>query len=98
MLTPHLCLTISVQGLLRGWLVDLRVGSPTVGNRRQVVLSAEEPAFLHVPSGVAHGYRAGPQGAILLYAVSDCFSFEDPNEGRLPWDHFGAGLWAEDRG
>lgn len=88
----------AVQGLLRVWLVDLRVGSPTEGNRRQVVLSGEEPAFVHVPSGVAHGYRAGPQGAMLLYAATDSFNFEDPNEGRLPWDFFGEGLWEEDRG
>jgi dTDP-4-dehydrorhamnose 3,5-epimerase len=87
-----------LEGQLRVWLVDLRQGSATEGNRRQVILSGEEPAFLFVPWGVAHGYQAGARGAMLLYASSDTFNFEDPNEGRLPWDHFGAGLWAEDRG
>jgi dTDP-4-dehydrorhamnose 3,5-epimerase len=26
------------------------------------------------------------------------FDPADPNEGRLPWDHFGAELWEPDRG
>ena len=87
-----------VAGTMRVWLVDLRDGSPTKGNRRQVVLSGEQPTVLHIPSGVAHGYQAGPDGALLVYAMNSQFNIEDPNEGRLRWDHFGRELWEEDRG
>jgi dTDP-4-dehydrorhamnose 3,5-epimerase len=87
-----------VSGLLAVWLVDVREGSPTQGNRRQVVLSGEEPAMLLIPTGVAHGYKAGPDGAMLLYTMNDQFNLQDPNEGRLPWDYFGAELWQENRG
>ena len=54
--------------------------------------------MLHIPTGVAHGYKAGPDGALLAYAMNSQFNIDDPNEGRLPWDHFGAELWEEDRG
>lgn len=87
-----------LEGSLLVWLVDLREGSPTKGHRRSFLLSGEAPALLYIPSGVAHGYRAGHQGALLLYAMNDQFNPADPNEGRLPWDFFGADLWADDRG
>lgn len=87
-----------LSGVLLVWLVDVRADSPTRGNRRRVVLSAEEPALLHIPAGVAHGYRAGKAGALLLYAMNQQFDPADPNEGRLPWDYWGAGLWEDDRG
>jgi dTDP-4-dehydrorhamnose 3,5-epimerase len=87
-----------LEGELLVWLADVREGSPTQGNRRSVVLSGEAPALLHIPSGVAHGYRAGHRGAILLYAMNSQFDPADPNEGRLPWDFFGPELWADDKG
>lgn len=87
-----------VEGTLLVWLVDCRAESPTRGVRRRCVLSGEEPALLFIPSGVAHGYRAGPEGALLLYAMNNQFDPANPNEGRLPWDHFGSDLWEDDRG
>lgn len=85
-------------GQLVVWLVDCRANSSTTGVRRRLVLSGEQPMLVHIPSGVAHGYGAGPDGATLLYTMDAQFDADDPNEGRLPWDHFGAELWAEDRG
>ncbi|MDQ3523288.1 MAG: dTDP-4-dehydrorhamnose 3,5-epimerase family protein [Gemmatimonadota bacterium] len=87
-----------VDGTLLVWLIDVREGSPTAGNRRKVVLHAEAPSLLHIPTGVAHGYKAGPTGALLVYAMNSQFDVQDPNEGRLPWDFFGAELWEDDRG
>jgi len=87
-----------VDGCLMVWLVDCRDGSPTAGTKRKYVLTADQPALLHIPSGVAHGYKAGPAGALLVYAMNSQFDPADPNEGRLAWDHFGPELWEEDRG
>jgi dTDP-4-dehydrorhamnose 3,5-epimerase len=87
-----------LQGQLTVWLVDCRRDSPTAGLRQKVILSGEDPAQLHIPAGVAHGYRSGAGGALLVYCMDQQFDAADPNEGRLPWDHFGAELWEEDRG
>lgn len=86
------------RGELNVWLVDCRRGSSTEGVRQRVLLSSEEPAMLHIPAGVAHGYRAGGEGALLIYGMDQQFDRDDPNEGRLPWDFFGAELWEEDVG
>ena len=87
-----------LAGQLTIWLVDCRADSPTKGVKRKLVLSGEQPMMVHIPSGVAHGYQAADQGATLLYTMDAQFNIDDPNEGRLPWDFFGAELWAEDRG
>ncbi len=87
-----------LAGMLQVWLVDLRADSPTIGHKRRYLLSAEEPGWLFIPAGVAHGYKAGGEGALLIYAVNVQFNPLDANEGRLPWDYFGAALWEDDRG
>ena len=87
-----------LAGQLLVWLVDVRADSATSGVRRSLLLSGEAPALLQIPAGVAHGYKAGAHGGTLLYGVDDPFDPADPNEGRLPWDFFGADLWEEDRG
>ena len=97
-LAPQHELWAVVHGLLLVWLVDCRAESPTKGVRQRVVLSGEAPAILHIPAGVAHGYRSGGDGALLIYGMNQQFDAERPNEGRLPWDHFGAELWEDDRG
>jgi dTDP-4-dehydrorhamnose 3,5-epimerase len=91
-------LWVVLQGSLTVWLVDCRKDSESSGVRQRVQLSGEEPALLSIPAGVAHGYRAGKDGALLLYAMNQQFDARDPNEGRLPWDHFGREIWEEDRG
>jgi dTDP-4-dehydrorhamnose 3,5-epimerase len=87
-----------IEGQLTVWLVDCRAGSPTLGVRRKLVLSGEQPTLVHLPSGVAHGYQAAEQGATLLYSMDAQFNLDDPNEGRIPWNQFGEELWAADRG
>jgi dTDP-4-dehydrorhamnose 3,5-epimerase len=97
-LVPQDELWTVVQGQLLVWLVDCRADSQTSGVRQRIVLSGEVPAILHIPAGVAHGYRSGASGALLLYGMNQQFDPDRPNEGRLPWDFFGADLWEDDRG
>ncbi|ACO47045.1 dTDP-4-dehydrorhamnose 3,5-epimerase family protein [Deinococcus deserti] len=87
-----------IQGQLMVWLVDCRAGSSTLGVRRKLVLSGEQPTMVHIPSGVAHGYQASEEGATLLYSMDAQFDLDDPNEGRIAWNVFGDELWETDRG
>jgi len=89
---------VVVQGQLLVWLIDCRAESATAGGRQRIILSAEDPGALVIPAGVAHGYRSGPDGALLVYGMDQRFDPAARNEGRLPWDFFGADLWERDRG
>ena len=88
----------ALSGSMLVWLVDIRKDSPSSAVKQRFLLSSEEPVLLHIPSGVAHGYKSGPEGALLLYTMNSQFDPADPNEARLPWDHFGGELWEQDRG
>lgn len=87
-----------IAGDMMAWLVDVRQDSPTLGVKACYVLSGENPSMLRIPTGVAHGYKTGSAGATMVYVMNAQFDPDNPNEGRLPWDYFGADIWSEDRG
>ncbi len=82
-------------------LGDVRKGSPTEGQQMRFVLGDGNSRLVRIPPGVAHGCRnlrpATPSA--IVYFVDVQFSVgDDCDEGRLPWDHFGAEVWEVERG
>jgi dTDP-4-dehydrorhamnose 3,5-epimerase len=82
-------------------LADVRDGSPTAGKLMRIVLGDGNSRLIRIPPGVAHGcknLRPVAPGTIV-YFVDVQFSVDDScDEGRLPWDHFGAGVWEVEKG
>jgi len=81
-------------------LGDVRKGSPTEGQQMRFVLGDGNSRLVRIPPGVAHGCRnlrpASP--CAIIYFVDVQFSVgADCDEGRLPWDHFGADVWEVSR-
>lgn len=75
-------------------LVDVRKGSSTEGVVSRYFLGDGKAHLLRIPKGVAHGCRnLGTADGGLLYATSEQFNLEAPDEQRLPHDHFGAEVW-----
>jgi dTDP-4-dehydrorhamnose 3,5-epimerase len=77
-------------------LVDVREGSPSEGNRLRLTIGDGDSRLVLIPPGVAHGCRnLGSDTARILYFTDVRFSPEPgvTDEGRLPWDHFGASIW-----
>jgi len=82
-------------------LGDVRAGSATEGLVKRIVLGDGNSRLVRIPPGVAHGCRnlrpAAP--SVIIYFVDVQFSTgADCDEGRLPWDHFGAAVWDVERG
>lgn len=77
-------------------LGDVREGSPTEGNVRRLVLGDGNSRLVRIPPGVAHGCaNISARPAQIIYFVDVHFD-PDParcDEGRLPWDYFGADVW-----
>jgi len=77
-------------------LADVRKGSPTEGVVMRSVLGDGNSRLVRIPPGVAHGCRNLRPAATctIVYFVDVQFSpGKDTDEGRLPWDHFGAQVW-----
>ena len=81
-------------------LGDLRQGSPTQGLVKRIVLGDGNARLVRIPPGVAHGCRnlrpASP--SVIVYFVDLHFSPDEGcDEGRIPWDYFGAEVWEVER-
>jgi dTDP-4-dehydrorhamnose 3,5-epimerase len=82
-------------------LADVRKGSKSEGQVWRLVLGDGNSRLLRIPPGVAHGCRnlRPTASATIVYFVDVQFSTgDDCDEGRLPWDHFGEGVWDVERG
>jgi dTDP-4-dehydrorhamnose 3,5-epimerase len=82
-------------------LGDCREASPTCGAVQRLVLGDGTSRLLRIPPGVAHGVRnlAGTRGQIIYFVDVNFDPHPDRcDEGRLPWDHFGAEIWEVVRG
>jgi dTDP-4-dehydrorhamnose 3,5-epimerase len=82
-------------------VADVRKGSPSEGLVQRIVLGDGNSRLVRIPPGVAHGCKnlrpAAPTA--IIYFVDVQFSTDATcDEGRLPWDHFGAQVWEVERG
>jgi len=82
-------------------VADVREGSKSAGVVQRLVLGDGKSFLVRIPPGVAHGAKnlRTAQTSTIIYFVDVQFSTDDScDEGRLPWDHFGADLWEVERG
>lgn len=81
-----------VRGAVHDVIVDARAGSATEGRYFAITLSADAPAMLYVPEGVAHGLLTLADSTEVSYAISvpykshsqAGFRWDDPAVG-IPW-------------
>ena len=80
---------------------DVRKGSATEGLVQRIVLGDGKSFLVRIPPGVAHGCKNLKPASlsVIVYFVDVQFSVDEHcDEGRLPWDHFGAEIWDVERG
>ncbi len=76
-------------------IVDLRPGSPTVGEWAGIELSAETGNQLWVPRGFGHGFCTREPNTHLLYKVDN--AYHPDAERSLAWDDPSVGIdWGVD--
>jgi len=82
-------------------VADARKGSATEGLVQRIVLGDGNSRLVRIPPGVAHGAKnlRPSTPSVIIYFVDVQFSTDEKcDEGRLPWDHFGAQVWDVERG
>lgn len=83
----HAKLVYCAAGAVRDVLLDLRVRSPTRGRHLVVPLSAESGRAVYVPEGVAHGFVAISEPALMVYNVTS--EYAPAHDDGVRWDSFG---------
>lgn len=68
-------------------VLDIRKDSPTYGRHEAVTLGAEEASSMYIPRGVAHGFAALTDGAMVHYLQSSERVSE--SESGIHFDSFG---------
>ena len=77
-------LVSAVYGRVFDVVVDLRTKSATYGRWAGATLDGDEPRWLWVPPGFAHGFIALTEQADVLYKVTH--GYVPDAEGGLAWD------------
>jgi dTDP-4-dehydrorhamnose 3,5-epimerase len=68
-------------------VLDLRVGSPTFRRWEAVELTGETGTGLYIPRGVAHGFYALTDQAVMAYLVTTHHA--PSHDAGVRWDSFG---------
>jgi dTDP-4-dehydrorhamnose 3,5-epimerase len=79
-----------VRGAVLDVIVDVRLGSPTLGDHVAVELTGSNHRLLWVPVGFAHGFMALEDDSIVLYQFSAEWSLT--GEGAIRWNDPALGI------
>ncbi len=79
-----------VSGRIFDVIVDLRLGSPTLGDHASIELDDREHKVLWVPPGFAHGFMALEESATVLYECTEEWAANA--EGGILWNDPALGI------
>lgn len=74
---PQGKLVTVIRGAIFDVAVDIRVGSPTFGRWTGVTMSDDDPRYLWIPPGFAHGFCALSDTADVVYKCTDVYAADD---------------------
>ena len=77
-------LVTALVGTVLDVVVDIRKNSPTYGESRSFLLSDEDPGFVYVPSGFAHGFSVLSEIALFHYKCTNVY--DKASEGGILWN------------
>ena len=83
----HFKLVYCLEGEVFDAIVDLRIGSPAYRQSASFELSSEVGNMLYLAPGIAHGFYARTENAIMQYKVTTMYAPE--NDAGIRWDTTG---------
>ena len=83
----HAKLVYCAAGAVTDVLLDLRRQSPTYGRAISLPLTAESGHALYLPVGIAHGFVAMEDPALMIYNVTS--EYAPAHDSGVRWDSFG---------
>lgn len=89
----HAKLVYCILGEVQDVLIDLRCSSKTFGQSMQLALSETNGNVLYIPKGIAHGFLALSDTAVMVYKTTSVYSPE--HDKGLSWQSFKE-IWKSD--
>lgn len=83
----HVKMAYCIAGEVLDAVVDLRVGSPTYGQFALFELSAARANSVYIPKGMAHGFCALSDQAVMVYKVGTVYS--PAHDAGVLWNSMG---------
>jgi dTDP-4-dehydrorhamnose 3,5-epimerase len=83
----HAKLVYCAAGAVTDVLLDLRKSSPTFGQAISLPLTAESGHAVYIAAGVAHGFVATQEPALMVYNVTS--EYAPHHDCGVRWDSFG---------
>jgi dTDP-4-dehydrorhamnose 3,5-epimerase len=83
----HAKLVYCAAGAVTDVLLDLRKSSPTFGQAISLPLTAESGYAVYIAAGVAHGFVATQEPALMVYNVTS--EYAPHHDSGVHWDSFG---------
>lgn len=87
---PQGKLVTAIHGTIFDVVVDVRRGSPTFGRWFGTLLSGDEPRYLWVPPGFAHGFCVLSDHADVVYKCTTLYRAED--DRGVHWSDSAVGI------
>ncbi len=104
-LPPHQQVKVvqCVSGAVMDVVVDLRVGSPTYRQGEVFQLHQDKASLVYIPEGMAHGFYAITELAVLCYKVSAVYAPQHDtgilwSSAGIPWPTSSPILSIKDQG
>jgi dTDP-4-dehydrorhamnose 3,5-epimerase len=73
-----------VKGMIKLALYDRRENSTTHGEVNEFFIGEYRPMLVHIPRGVAHGFKGvGTEEALIINLVTEPYDYDNPDECRL---------------
>jgi dTDP-4-dehydrorhamnose 3,5-epimerase len=82
----HYKIAYCPSGIVLDVLLDLRTGI-NYGQHKSLILDSKKPSMIFIPSGVAHGFKALTDNAIIIYKTSSLYSRQ--HESGIKFNSFG---------
>ena len=73
-----------ITGSVFDVFLDIRKDSPTFGKWGSYILNADNPEWISLPKGIAHGMITLEENMIMQYKVDSCF--EPKSDSQIKWD------------
>ncbi len=76
-----------IKGMIKLVLHDPRGESPTRGRTEEFFIGEHNPALVHIPPLVLHGWKCiSEDESVVVNIPTETYDYRNPDEHRRPWD------------